>query len=781
MATTLQIVDPNSLSTVLFDLNDSTGANSGLYGSVLTYLVSDPDWGVPQQRTSVQPDVATPTARTTFAQTALADVTIKVRIKGTSYDNITKAIGALSQFLSVGCVMKWIPNGSSETRYIDIEPSDPTSLLHGQELAMYEATTLFDTPRGITLKLKRQPFMRGAALTPSTNKLSNATLLRDTNNDGTPDGWTILSTPTLSVLSSADALHVVAGAASRGLTQDTSGASASSGQTWTMSAEVKVTSGTASIALDWRTSGNANISTDTSTTTSAVWTRVSVTATAPATTDHIRATIQSSGAAATFDVRNVQVEQAASASYFRVTSQTVTVDPAGTSGFVNILPIYNPGSAPAPAVIKVSFPDASNNTAAVQLALRSSESIPGRFSLADWMNNTHYAQAEATGNNWTVTLGTDTSATAGTNASGAGSNVARVTHATAITTMTKRITWSRTANLDSLRGDLDVWARIKGAAARKYRVQLRWAFGSVSPLPNMTDEYVHDLTDASAFDWVMVKLGRISVPIETDVAVLATFKAELWTAQKAGAASNLDVDYIRFVPTESSITTTPEANSTTWFADQMTTPVTNPGSGTATNITPNTNLAQFQNLTDNIGTPAIADLGHHRTKFVLGAQDYNGADRTLKVNIRNTTDSTDTTSATVTVKAGTNRKRKTLEWDAASGKSYQAQVDDPSAVGSKYLTMRLITDTFIPVFEQNSSLQSDPGSRPSRHTVEKLDSSGNALFTLDSEGVPFWVPPGLSMLYVEAWDPVGKNYNENFHVVTRTTTVQATIYPRWWV
>jgi hypothetical protein len=64
---------------------------------------------------------------------------------------------------------------------------------------------------------------------------------------------------------------------------------------------------------------------------------------------------------------------------------------------------------------------------------------------------------------------------------------------------------------------------------------------------------------------------------------------------------------------------------------------------------------------------------------------------------------------------------------------------------------------------------------------EKLDSSGNSLFPLDSTGVPFWLPPGLSMIYIEPWDTIGKNYTEPTHNLARTMTVQATVYPRWWV
>jgi hypothetical protein len=37
------------------------------------------------------------------------------------------------------------------------------------------------------------------------------------------------------------------------------------------------------------------------------------------------------------------------------------------------------------------------------------------------------------------------------------------------------------------------------------------------------------------------------------------------------------------------------------------------------------------------------------------------------------------------------------------------------------------------------------------------------------------------MIYVEPWDTIAKNYTEPTHNLARTMTVQATVYPRWWV
>lgn len=783
MASTLQVVDPENLSTVLFDLNDDAAANSAAYGGVRTQLVGDPDWGVPVQRSTQNDDQLTPTGFVTFAQQALATATIKMILKASSYQAETLAAGVLAQYLSQGCVLKWLPDGAaaSELRYIDVEPSETPVLLDGRLGGMFDATQLFQHP-GITLKLRRQPVFRSPGLTPSVNKLDNATMTRDSNVDGTPDSWTSLG-GTLTIASATDSLHVVAASAGQGVYQSTGAASAAPGQSWTASVDVKVASGSVQLVANWRTSGDADISSVTASPVGTGWQRISASGVAPATTDRVRVRLESVGGAATFDVKNAQAEQASSQTLFRSKAQTVVLDPATTTAFLNTIPVFNPGTAPCPVAVRATFPDASNQTTTLLVGLRTSEDIPGRYRIADWLNTTSRAQLEASANGWTIALGTDTSAVAGSGASGSGSNVARVTHSTTNLTMTKRVSIERTTLLDSLRGDFDVYVRVLAGGARRFRLQLKWAYGDVSPLPNVNDEYVHDVVDAPAFNWVMVPLGRISIPTETDSALLGKLKMEIWTAQKANSAQNLDLDYLRLVPANSAWILTPATDRTVWEASALTTPVTNPASGTAATIGPNTGLAYFDDLTDNVGSPAITAVGHHSTRFNLGAENYGGTDRTVKINIRNTTDSTDVVSRTVTLKPGVDTKVRTLEWDAASGKSYQAQVDDPSAVGGggKYVYLRRIIDTFTPVFDQNSSMQTDPGSRPTRRVNEKLDSSGNSVMVLDGTGVPFWIPPGLSAIYVESWDTIGRNYTEPTHNLARTMTVQATPYPRWWM
>src|SRR6266516_3899163 len=191
MTITLQIVDVDDPTSIMFDLNDPTGANSALYGSVVTGILQDVDMGVP-----TMPNTGTGTG--SFNRDARAQMKMRVRIDATSYDAGALAVGRLAALIAQGCCIKYIANGSTDVRYIDCDPSETPVLLNGQPQTLFNAMTLMDTPEGITLQLSRLPYLRGDKLDPTVNKLvSNPTMLRDSNADGTPDGWTITSTPTL--------------------------------------------------------------------------------------------------------------------------------------------------------------------------------------------------------------------------------------------------------------------------------------------------------------------------------------------------------------------------------------------------------------------------------------------------------------------------------------------------------------------------------------------------------------------------------------------------------
>jgi hypothetical protein len=364
----------------------------------------------------------------------------------------------------------------------------------------------------------------------------------------------------------------------------------------------------------------------------------------------------------------------------------------------------------------------------------------------------------------------------GADASGAGSDVARINHVTNPTVYSKKITWTRTTDLDSLRGEHDVWVRVKAVAAEVFTMQLRWGPGDSTPPPYNLDEVVHDASAATAFGFVMVKLGRIRLPRETGV-TFGTLKMELWT-HTGTADQDLDIDYLDFMPADAQVRiSAPGGSVQTWLGRELTTPVTNPGGGTAGAVTGD--LLELDTTTDNAGTPpaagSITDTGRHVTTFRISPDNAAVGD-TVVCRIRNITDSTTTITTTRVITLGLNTVN--LAWDAVAGKTYQAQVDDPSVAGAAgRISIASISDAFLVYLSQNEKVRADPGSVPSRSVVEKLNSSSALVGNLSATGVPFWIPPGLSLIGFEALDAALAGYEEPSALNARTLTVQANVTP----
>jgi hypothetical protein len=575
---------------------------------------------------------------------------------------------------------------------------------------------------------------------------------------------------------------VVATSDAWNLQQTTGAASAAPGEIWTLAFDAASPSAgaQAQAVIEFLSSASAVLATHTGTLTTLTsgFQRLSkVTTAAPASTDRVRANLRvdnNDATARTIRFRNAQLEKSASASPFRVKAETVVMDPALT-GFAKVLPVYNPGSAPSPCVMEFTPLESGSGVSHILCGLRSNGSITGRRSLTDFLNGPFYAQAEATGNNWTVTLGTNTTAVnIGATASGSGSDVARIAHTSSPTVYAKRITWTRTADLDSLRGDTDVWARVKAGAARDFRLQLRWGPGGTAV--NALPEAVHNVSAFAAFDWVLLKLGTIRLPLETAV-TFGTLTLELWSRQDSGTAQNLDVDYLQFVPggRQAILTISGESSTTTTLGKDLVTPVSNPAGGTAGAVS--VNALSFDQTTDNAGwgsnTGDITVAGRYKVDYTVRT----GLGQTALLRVRNITDSTDTVSKTIT--GNGTLMTDTLSFDAVAGKAYQPQVDDPS--GANTWDVRSISVTQIPVLTQNERLRADPGSVPSRYAVEKLSSTGTLIGKAEADVVPFWLPPGLSLLVLDAGDAKTSPYEGPISALDRTLTVTPTVHPRWWI
>jgi hypothetical protein len=778
---------------ILFDFNDPTAANVGSNRYLKTTLFQKVDLGIPAVEFDRFAPKSAPGGYTTFQREGFRTVSIPFTMRAASTVDLSWAMAQLNTHIIGGCVIRWRMDGATDYKFIDVEPSQPSYYIDGRELALHDAATMMETVEGVTVQLTAQANLRGAAQASSANLFTNSTLTRDSDDDGDPDVWAWVSASnitnqTISASGEAHQFDIATGAV-RTMTQATAAASASVGQVWSCSFYARVTSSTmtnvqAQAVITWRTSAPADISTSSGTlvTLTPGFQRITLTATAPATTDRMVAGLQlddTSATSATVQWKNASLELAAAPTPFTVATETVSMDPAAT-GMAEYLPVYNPGDAWSPCEFIISAPDASTALTDIYMSRKSSMGQPGR-ALTDFLNGPFKAQAESSLNGWTVTLGTNVAAAAvGADASGAGSDVARINHATNPTVYSKKITWTRTTDLDSLRGEHDVWVRVKAVAAEVFTMQLRWGPGDSTPPPYTLDEVTHDASAATAFGFVMVKLGRIRLPREPGV-TFGTLKLELWT-HVGTADQDLDIDYLDFMPCEAQVhISAPPGATNTWAGSELVSPVTNPGGGTAGFVASGT--MNFDTTTDNAGTPpaagSITETGRHRAT-VRVKHPIGTAGDVCTVRVRNITDSTTTVTTTLTqtaaeVASGLDRT-VTLDFDAVAAKVYQVQADDPTGVIFAW-NIGPISESFIPTVAQNEKVRADPGTTPTRSAVEKLNSSSTLLGTMNATGVPFWLPPGLSLIGFEALDVSLAGYEEPQALNARTLTVAANVTP----
>lgn len=770
---TLQWVDESDLTTVLFDCNDDTGVNNERGLKTFTRNL---------RLGQVDPEIArhapadSPGGFTAFSRDGLVQMSWRQGvIEGQSFDQIAAGIGVLQRMVRRGGVLRWIPEGSADTTYIDAEPSSPPGLFV-DEADAFRALTSKQYLEGLEVDVMRQPYLRGAQLAASVNVLLNATMLRDSDANGTPDGWTLINgTHTIDVATAS--LQISHGAAVDLINQDFT---ASAGTTFTASIEGIVVSGTrtARLQLVSRPSGAVVGTVDI---TATAWgTRVSCTGTIAGGDTSMRVKLAYAGGSGTTVIRtrNAQMQTGSVAGPFRTGVDLVAMDPAAT-GMAKLIPVFNPWPAWAALELDLAFPDSGTAISDVLLGLMSDEGVPGARSLVDFLNGPFYAQAEASGNGWTVALGTNVSAQAvGALASGSGSDVARINHATDPGKFSKKITWTRTTRLDGLRGEFDVWARVKPQGAEIFYPRLRWGPDDTTP-PTFTlsDGAPLDATGASSHEWVPWKLGRIRLPLEQTV-TLGTLKMELWT-KTSGTDQDLDVDYIFLLPADQQahLTAPERSSSERWLGRELATPVTSPGAGSA-GVVIGDDLF-FNTSGDNAGTPpaggAINETGRHICEFALTGGQSTLA-RTVKLNIRNVTDSVDTISKTVTLPERYGKKVYRLKFDAVAGKTYQAQVDDPTNItgpDETNVSTRWIRDSYRGAVSQNERLRSDPR----RAIVERLASGGAVRAPFGASKVPFWIPPGSSLLAVWALDLELPAYDVPTSVLARTVTVSPNLTP----
>lgn len=792
MASTFQIVDPDDLTTVLFDLNDSTGTNNAAHGSVKTYwgVGGVFDLGAPK----LEPSTFTPTYRdggdVYYTHAGLVDATWRQRITASSYDNLYKGVGRLAQLLRQGGVIKYVPHGSSNTRYIDFEPSSAPALLGGRDTELLKVLRMFDTPEGLDMTITRQPFLRGSELSSATNVLKNGSLLVDQNDNGNPDDWTIsgsVSSANIDPTAEAWEFTIATGTATDVATQDSAAASAAPSDVWTFQFEAESDSATAKAraVIRYLDSGGSVLgseSTGTLTTLASYPQILSVTSSAaPASTDRVRVYIRVDNDDATsrvIRVRNAQLEESASASAFRVGSTVVANEPATTttnSGGL-VIPVYVQGDAPTPAKFTYTPVEAAAKVATVRVARRSNSGLRGKKYLTDYLNKRKWFQAES------GTMGTDTSTAVDADGSpGSGSSVAQTTYAGTATTA-KRVTIAPTTYLDCLRGTFDLWVRVKATASSIHKLQLKWS-ASTSSAQFSNTEVTLDLSTngtPTSFGYWWVNLGRVYVPEDTAVS-LSGLTFELWSRRTSGSGNlNWDGAAPVFVDEYMGTVEAQDGAGESQIGSDLTTPgaaITGDPAWTAGTDNDEQIFLDAANDSAGLGPNAGVQWGAGTHVVTFNAQAIVGIGGTLtyKFRVANITDNTEAATYTESP-TSTRNAYKVLTFTGTAGKAYQAQAVVTTLTGSTKLSVNSITRQSALTISQNEQLHSNPAI-PS---TWRRNSSSQVLEVLSVSGdTPVMLQPGLNLLWINADDVPIAYHNQGENKRDRTATVAIAYAPRY--
>jgi hypothetical protein len=768
---TFRIVDENDLTSVLEDLDDNVRT-----------AVRELELRVPQRETSFFEPANAPGGSATRSRDPLVITGWKQSLfyADQTYDQLTVRARNIVMLLRRGGTIEFTPRDSVTPLYIDYEKGSGFALFGESPEDTFRALTGRAYPAGVPIQIVRQPHVREIERNPAVNLWTNATMLADSDRNGTPDGWTS-DAGTHTIQSLVEAFQISHSGAVDLAHRDYT---AAAGTQVAVGIEARKVSGDRTVEIRLLSMPSATVLATATVTASAWGTRYSVTGTVAGGDTGVRVSIryQSGSNATVSQFRDSQLQTGTLvASSFRVGAEPVSNDPAAAAGGRSLV-LVDAGSAPAP--FKLNIQAEAGDTPRIEefyVALRAADGIVGHRRLSDYLNETRFSQLDASANGWTRTLGTDTASAADTDASGG--NAAECTYATNAL-MARRVHITRVTLLDSLRGFCDVIARCKPSAASEHLVQARWAPSLADPAPYVgqgvpEDGVSLDWSDATSFSYVDVNLGTIYLS-EDPAHALAGLALEIWS-QRISGSGNMRFDEVSLVATDPfmgdtvSVLSVPGSSREHWLGKALVTP-TNPSGLTAGAV--KNNRLRLNAANEAGGTPPVGGIGwpagRHKVTFRIdgnGRMDWTGR-------VRNITDSNDAVSRAFAA----NRKPAAvgefiLRFDSVAGKSYQPQLYITGGIDAgDYLDIKRIVHEFTPYVGASEQMRADP----EKGLVEKLDSTGSVLSYMTLAGpMPLWAPPGRSVLVVIPADiriHSGATHPES--KLVRDLTVMATHAPR---
>lgn len=552
-ANLLQVVDRETRSRILFDLNDLDAENSTDYGGVATELLGNPDWGSARYSFDRFEPPSRDGGRTVFGAARPTEATLRVRIVATEYDTLYEAVGALSSLLASGCTLKWVPAGSAYPRYVDIEPTQTPALLDGRDRGLYEVTRQFATNAGVELKLYRQPYFEGGLLDPTTNRIgANSTLLLDTldNTDTVPDYWQWTDDSDISdagVVSDQEAFgFTIATDGAVELLQSGESATITTDSTYAFSIYAKIAGGTtayAKAAIQFKDNvaadvGALNEGTLTQLTTG--WQRLTVTGLASdGDEDYAEWGIvfdNTDAAPVTVYIRFAQFEEADAPTRFVVAPELVDQDPAGYSG--RGLPVWIWGDAPTPVNTLVTADDDAQQFLWAGTAGRDYQ---GQGSLTAWINGGRYIQCEDGTNGTDTADRTDAAASPQT-----GTSARRTTFSTEAMSPRVTISTSDEDQLACLQGrEWLMKVRVKPSADDVFTIRVDATWGGSFDAP--ASSYVATVTGDGSGNWTEVPVGVVGFPD------ILSGGLQIICNAAGTSATTLDWDLLEFLPLSSAM------------------------------------------------------------------------------------------------------------------------------------------------------------------------------------------------------------------------------------
>jgi hypothetical protein len=807
----MRLVERDDTSVILFDFDDATGLNNPL-GLVTT--LTDQDLGAYEAPLDIVKAKGSGQATRVLSDPQVRMVSLEVSCVAPDgkMSTLISAIDRLYNLLTSEAAPDRLIafNDGSGIRYIEplgIENAMPN--LRGRDSTILQATAE-GIEAGLVFEISCLPALVSTEIKSDDNVVTNAMMAqRDDNATGDPAFWAWASTTNIAARSIDAAVgaytFTIATTSARNLQQTTAVGTATAGQTYTDSFYLKAAVAgivRAQAVIRFLDAAGSVLGTETVgvlTDIGTLWTRLGVSAVAPASTSRILVTLRFQNAAATTVqvwTRDAQAEPGSSMTTFRTGNDVVSADAADEFGLV--FPLVVGGTAPTPVVFDIQPLGANSKVVSMRYAARWNHGVDGEQRILDYLNETHWIPGGATDARtaWTITLEnmqTASGAGAATDTQAFNDNglVIAVTDAN-LGVRLRRWRAVRTTNLDSLRGEWMVYGRFcPQESDTEWLAQLQWGLKNTEPMPRVLSPHsfsVESTTESLRTDlttYSYIPLGIMRIPREGSLGAL---RLELWVTRKndvtigAGHLKFGGMFLMPFAPRSNIYV--PGSEKIDWDENEFSTPAVRIASDPSGYWNAGEKLAgggiRLNQPGESMGVKPNTGQGYGTGRVwisfdVARADDPNpnspiDVPTGYRVRIIRTSD-----GSVISRKMVRKAKKYVIQFDAVDGETYQPQAIHVGNGGDRF-SIAQISKRVLPYVGQNERLVSDP----EFFTRTKQDSVGNIQTHLEVQGqTPFVLEPGRYVIAIMPGEARQLNHDEDDAPINRTFNVRTRYSPRW--